>query len=147
MASSWLISSARLLELGFTQCPSKTRKIGSVLEAWAAISMQWCDKMSTAVYQSAAFNMRLRRRSRQFASELTIHAPGQTIIGADQFGGNYTSGAMFVASEVDGLPWVALDSGTSGATPLRGNGPVMSDGSINWLQWSGLIRSAPPTPA
>lgn len=102
---------------------------------------------STATLQAARYNLRLKRRSRQFASELTIHAAGQTIIGADAFNGNYTSGAMFVQSEVDGLPWVALESGTSGATPLAGNGPVASDGSIRWLQWSGLIRSQPPTPA
>jgi hypothetical protein len=94
--------------------------------------------MTSATLQAARYNMRLRRRSRQFASELTAHAAGQTIVGADQFGGNYTSGAMFVASEIDGLPWVALDSGTSGATPLAGNGPVASDGSIRWLQWSGF---------
>jgi hypothetical protein len=103
--------------------------------------------MGNATIQSASYNMRLRRRSRQFASELTVHAVGQTIIGADQFNGNFTSGAMFVASEIDGLPWVALSSGISGGTPLAGNGPVASDGSIRWLQWSGLIRSAPPTPA
>lgn len=104
--------------------------------------------MSTAAtIQATRYNMALRRRSRQFASELTVHAAGQTIIGADQFGGHYTSGAMFVQSEIDGLPWVALTSGTTGATPLKGNGPVMSDGSIEWLQWSGLIRAAPPTPS
>ena len=104
--------------------------------------------MSTAAtIQAARYNMRLRRRGRQFASALTVHAAGQTIVGADQFGGNYTSGAMFVRSEIDGLPWVALTSGTSGETPLSGNGPVMSDGAVEWLQWSGIIRVAPPTPA
>lgn len=102
---------------------------------------------TTATFQSAAFNMRLKRRSRQFASGITIHAAGQAITGADQFQGDYTSGAMFVQSEVDGLPWVALDSGISGSTPLAGNGPVMNDGNLNWLQWSGLIRAAPPTPS
>jgi hypothetical protein len=78
---------------------------------------------------------------------LREHASGQTIIGADQFGGDLTSGAMFVKSEVDAVPWVALTSGTSGATPLKGNGPTMSDGSIDWQRWPGLIRVAPPTPA
>lgn len=102
--------------------------------------------MSVAAIQSAAFNMRLRRRSRQFASALTVHAAGLAITGADAFNGQYASGAMFVQSEIDGLPWVALSSGTSGATPLAGNGPVMSDGSIEWLQWSGLIRAAPSSP-
>ena len=101
--------------------------------------------MSVAAIQSAAFNMRLRRRSRFFASGLAVHAAGLTIVGADQFDGKLTSGAFFVASEIDGLPWVALTSGVSGSTPLKGNGPVMSDGNVNYLQWSGLIRAAPPT--
>lgn len=104
-------------------------------------------EMSTAAFQSAAYNMRLRRRSREFASALTPHVEGLTIVGADQFNGNLTSGAMFVQSEIDGLPWVAMTSGISGGTPLAGNGPVASDGSIEWLQWSGLIRAAPPTPS
>ncbi len=103
--------------------------------------------MSTAaVVQSAAFNMRLRWRGHEFAAALTVHAAGLTIVGADQFNGNYTSGAMFVQSEIDGLPWVALTSGVSGATPLAGNG-TMSDGSITWLQWGGKILAAPPTPS
>ena len=66
--------------------------------------------MSAAAIKAAAYYMRLRRRSRQFASELAVHASGQTIKGADQFGGNLTSGAMFVQSEIDGLPWAALTS-------------------------------------
>jgi len=100
--------------------------------------------MSTAAIQSAAFNMRLRRRGRQFASALTVHTAGVTVVGADQFGGNYTSGAMFVQDAV-GLPWVATTSGVTGSTPLTGNG-VVNDGSVTWLQWSGVIRAAPPTP-
>ena len=43
---------------------------------------------------------------------------------------------MYVASEIDGLPWVALTSGTTGATPLKGNG-VVNDGGVTWLQWVG----------
>lgn len=95
--------------------------------------------------QSASYWMRLRRRGRQFASALTVHAAGQTIKGADQFNGALTTGAMFVQSEVDGLPWAALTSGTTGSTPLKGNG-VINDGGVTWVQWSGIIRSAPPTP-
>lgn len=104
---------------------------------------------STATLQAARYNLRLRRRSREFGSTafLTTHAAGLTVVGADQFNGQYMTGAMFVVSEIDFLPWVALDFGVSGATPLAGNGPVASDGSIRWLQWSGLIRSARPTPA
>jgi hypothetical protein len=103
--------------------------------------------MSTAAtLQSARYNLRLRRRGRQFASELTVHAAGQTIVGADQFNGNLTSGAMFVQSEVDGLPWVALTSGTTGSTPLTGNG-VINDGGVTWQQFAGVIRYMPPTPA
>jgi hypothetical protein len=102
--------------------------------------------MGVAQIQSAAFNMRLRRRSRQFANALTVHGAGLVVIGADQFGGNLQSGAMFVQSEIDGLPWVALTSGVAGATPLSGNG-TMSDGGVTWQQFAGVIRAAPNTPA
>jgi hypothetical protein len=101
--------------------------------------------MSTAVNQSARYNMALRRRGRQFAAALTVHAAGLTVVGADQFDGNLTSGAMFVQSEVDGQPWAALTSGTTGSTPLIGNG-VVNDGGVTWVQWGGVIRVAPPTP-
>jgi len=101
----------------------------------------------TTPQQSARYNMALRRRGRQFASALTVHAAGLTIVGANQFNGNLTSGAMFVASEIDGQPWVALSSGVSGATPLAGDGPTMSDGAITWQRWPGVIRSMPATPA
>jgi hypothetical protein len=100
--------------------------------------------MSTATLQAARYNMRLRRRGRQFASALTVHAAGLTVVGVDQFDGNLTSGAMFVQNGV-GLPWVALTSGTTGSTPLTGNG-VINDGGVTWLQWGGVIRVAPPTP-
>jgi hypothetical protein len=100
---------------------------------------------NAAAIQSARFNMALRRRGRQFASALTVHASGLAITGADQFDGMLQSGAMFVQSEVDGQPWVALTSGTSGATPLSGTS-TMSDGSIVWQPWPGIIRSMPPTP-
>lgn len=101
--------------------------------------------MSTsAAVQSAAFNMRLRRRGREFANALTPHAAGLTVVGADAFGNKLTSGAMFVQDST-GQAWVALTSGVTGATPLTGNG-VVSDGSVKWLQWGGILRSMPPTP-
>jgi hypothetical protein len=98
--------------------------------------------------QVASYYIRQRQRGRLYASQLTTHAGavGLTIIGADQFGGNYQTGAQWVRSEIDNLPWVALDSGVCGSIPLAGNGPAMSDGSIRWLQWSGKVLSAPPTP-
>jgi hypothetical protein len=100
--------------------------------------------MSAAV-QSAAYTMRLKRRSRQFADALKVHAAGLTVVGASSFGGRTNSGAMFV-KDAAGNPWVALTSGISGATPLSGSA-TMSDGSITWQPWLGIIRSAPPTPA
>lgn len=102
--------------------------------------------MSTsAAVQSAAFNMRLRRRGREFANALTVHAVGLTVVGADAFGNRLTSGAQFV-QDAQGNPWVALTSGTTGATPLTGNG-VVNDGGVRWLNWGGILRSMPPTPA
>lgn len=101
--------------------------------------------MSNAAVQSAAYNMRLRRRGRQFASALTIWATGLSVIGADQFNGMVQSGAMFVQDST-GQPWVALTSGTTGATPLAGN-TTMSDGGVTWQPWVGIIRADPPTPA
>jgi hypothetical protein len=101
--------------------------------------------MSTAPIKAAAFNMRLRRRSRQFADALTVHTAGLVVIGADQFVGKLTSGAMFV-QDANGNPWVALSSGTTGATALTGNG-VVNDGGVSWLQFGGLLRAMPPTPA
>lgn len=98
----------------------------------------------TAARQGAAYFIRQRQRSRQFALALTPWAPGLTIIGADQFGGQYLSGAQFVRDTV-GNPWVAVTSGTTGSTPLTGNG-VINDGGVTWLQWSGKILTAPPTP-
>jgi hypothetical protein len=99
-----------------------------------------------AARQASAYFIRQRQRGRQFANALTVHAAGLTVVGADQFDGKYLTGAMFVQSEIDGLPWVALTSGVTGAEPLSGNGPTKSDGSVTWLQWSGKILSAPPTP-
>lgn len=100
--------------------------------------------MSTAAaIQCAAYNMRLRRRGRQFASALTVHQSGLTVIGANQFDGR-TDLADFVQDSV-GNAWVALTSGTSGATPLTGNS-TMSDGGIVWQPWIGIIRSARQTP-
>lgn len=101
---------------------------------------------SNAQTQAATWRMRRRNRSKQFAAGLTVHAAGLTVIGADAFGGNLTSGAMFVQSEIDGLPWVALTSGTSGATALSGNNGTMSDGGVIWQQWTGYLLVAPPTP-
>jgi hypothetical protein len=102
--------------------------------------------MSVTAIQAARYNMALRRRGRQFADALTVHKAGLTVVGADQFNGMLTSGAMFVQSETTpGQPWAALTSGTTGGTPLTGNG-VINDGGVTWVQWSGLIRSAPPTP-
>ena len=101
--------------------------------------------MSTATLQAARYNMRLRRRGRQFASELTVHTAGLTVVGADAFNGILTSGAMFVQDAV-GQPWAALTSGVTGSTPLTGNG-VINDGGVTWVQWEGIIRSMPPTPA
>jgi hypothetical protein len=97
-----------------------------------------------AARQSAAYFIRQRQRGRRFASALTVHAAGLTVVGADQFGGRYTSGAQFVQDST-GLPWVAVTSGVTGSAPLTGNG-VVNDGGVVWLQWSGKILIAPPTP-
>ena len=83
---------------------------------------------NSAATQSAAYNMRLRRRGRQFASALTVWTPGLTVVGADAFGGMVQSGAMYVQDSV-GQPWVALTSGTTGAIPLAGRA-TMSDGGV-----------------
>jgi len=101
--------------------------------------------MSTATLAAARYNMRLRRRGRQFASELTVWAEGLTVVGADQFGGRLQSGAMYVQDSA-GNPWVALTSGTTGSTPLAGSA-TMSDGGVTWQPWLGVIRAAPATPA
>ena len=98
----------------------------------------------TAATQAARYNLALRRRGRQFANALTVHTSGLTVVGADAFGGRLQSGAMFVQDST-GRPWVALTSGTSGATALEGD-QVMSDGSITWQPWPGIIRAMPPTP-
>lgn len=100
--------------------------------------------MTLAQRNAATYFIRQRQRSRQFADGLTPHAPGLTVIGADAFGDRLTSGAMFV-QDTDGNAWVALTSGTTGSTPLTGNG-TMSDGAVTWLFWSGKLLVAPPTP-
>jgi len=97
------------------------------------------------VRSAASYFIRQRQRGRYYASQLAVHTAGQTIVGADAFGGRLTSGAMFVQSEVDGQPFVALTSGTTGATPLTGD-MTINDGGVLWLKWSGKILSAPPTP-
>lgn len=95
--------------------------------------------------QTAAYFIRQRQRSRQFANALTPHRAELTVVGADRFNGMYTSGAMFCQSEVDGQPFVAITSGVTGSTPLTGDTTV-NDGSVLWLKWSGKILTAPPTP-
>jgi hypothetical protein len=101
--------------------------------------------MDAQARQTSAYYIRQKMRGRQFASALTVHRVGLDVVGADQFGGKYLSGAMFVQSEIDGLPWVALTSGTTGGKPLNGNDTI-NDGGVLWLQWSGKILAAPPTP-
>lgn len=101
--------------------------------------------MSSAAQQAASYTIRKRQRGRQFANALTVHAAGLTVHGADEFNGMLLSGAMFVQDE-NGLPWVALTSGTTGSTPLTGNGTV-NDGGVTWLQFGGRLNSMPPTPA
>lgn len=98
----------------------------------------------TAAISAALWRLRRRNRTKQFAAGLTVHGAGLTVTGMDQVA--TAAAADFVQSEVDGLPWVALTSGTSGATPLAGNG-TMSDGGVTWQQWTGYISAAPNTPA
>jgi hypothetical protein len=99
----------------------------------------------TQARQAASYFIRQRQRSRQFALALTKHSAGLAVTGADAFDGKLTSGAMFV-QDANGSPWVALTSGTTGSTPLTGNG-VVNDGGVTWQFWAGKILSAPPTPA
>ncbi len=100
---------------------------------------------NSAARQAASYTIRKRQRGRQFALVLTVHGPGLVVTGADQFGGRLTSGAMFV-QDLNGLPWVALTSGTTGIGELEGNGTV-SDGGVTWLQFGGRLNYMPPTPA
>lgn len=100
--------------------------------------------ISSALRQAASYYIRQRMRGRQFASALTPHQSGLSVIGADMFGGRLTSGAMFV-QDSNGNPWVALTSGTTGDGELTGNDTVF-DGGVTWLFWSGKILAAPPTP-
>lgn len=99
--------------------------------------------MISAANQAASWRIRRRNRTKQFAAQLTVHRAGLTVTGMDQVA--TAAAADFVQSEVDGLPWIALSSGTTGATPLAGNG-TMSDGGVTWQQWAGAIPSAPNTP-
>lgn len=94
--------------------------------------------------QAASYFTRQRQRGRQFANALTLHTAGLVVKGAADYGGYYGTGAMFV-KDANGLPWVALTSGTTGAGVLAGNG-VVNDGGVTWLQWSGKLLAAPPTP-
>lgn len=93
--------------------------------------------------QAAAWRLRRRNRSKQFAAALTVHQAGLTVIGMDRVA--TAAAADFVQSEIDGLPWIALTSGVSSGAPLSGNG-TMSDGTITWMQWGGYISASPNTP-
>jgi hypothetical protein len=99
----------------------------------------------TNTLATTLYNMRKRSKSRRFAEALTVHKAGLTVIGTDQTNGNYAA-AMFVASEIDGAPWVCIGSGVTGATPLSGFG-VVNDGGAIFQSWAGNILSAPLTPA
>lgn len=101
--------------------------------------------MNESARQAVSYNMRLRRRGRQFADALTVWAQGLNVTGADQANGMLQSGVAMFVQDSTGQAWVALTSGVTGSTPLSGN-RTMSDGGVMWQPWPGVIRSAPPTP-
>lgn len=102
--------------------------------------------MNESARQAASYNMRLRRRGRQFADALTVWASALNVTGADRANGMLQSGVAMFVQDADGNAWVALTSGVTGDIPLSGNA-TMSDGNIVWQPWPGIIRAMPPTPA
>jgi hypothetical protein len=105
--------------------------------------------MSDTAAQAAAASWRIRRRNRgaQMVANLPTHlaSVGLTAVGLDAV--TAALAASWVISEVDGLAWVALTSGTVGAGVLAGSGPVMSDGNLQWKRWSGFVTAQPSGPS
>lgn len=98
-----------------------------------------------AARQASAFVLRKNSRSRRFGLALPVHAAGLVVTGVDVTGS--TSTADYVQDdEGQGLPFVALTSGTTGATPLDPNANVSSDGAVTWQRVFQLL-SPPPVPA
>ena len=94
-----------------------------------------------AARQASSYFIRQRQRSRQFSKALTVHAAGLVVKGADQFGGFYLSGAMFV-QDANGLPWVALTSGTTGAASSKVMASSTMVASLVAIRRQAFVRSA-----
>lgn len=100
--------------------------------------------MSTAATNAALFTMRKNSRSRRFALALTPHQAGLTVVGVDQTGSTDT--ADYVQDDnSNGLAFVAMTSGVTGATPLNNNEATSFDGAVTFQYWPRLLV-APNTP-
>ena len=102
--------------------------------------------MINAQAQAAAWRIRRRLRGKAMVANLPTHlaSVGLTAVGLDSVG--TIMAASWVRSEVDGLPWVALSSGTVDAGVLAGNGTI-NDGGVTWQQFQGFIAAQPSGPA
>ncbi len=100
----------------------------------------------SAQNQASAWRIRRRNRGKAMVANLPTHlaSVGRTAVGLDSVG--TIMAASWVRSEVDGLPWVALTSGTVSAGVLAGNGTA-DDGGVTWQQWQGFIAAQPQGPA
>ncbi len=88
--------------------------------------------MLSAQNQASAWRIRRMNRSRRYISNLTPWSSSLAVTEGD-----------FVQSF--NLAWVALNSGTTGATaPSNESGNTVSDGAVTWTH-APLLLTQPPT--